>query len=388
MTSEERRDGRYRRRKQKRDDRRLERSRACGGFADVFSYDNLYASGHICSKGVAWKCSTQLYRFNIITNTALTRRQLLDGTYKSKGFVEFQLFDRGKRRRIRAVHIAERVVQRTLCDKAIIPVFAPSFIYDNGASMKGKGIDFAMNRLNCHLQRHHRKHGMTGGILVFDFSDFFGSANHEPVRRELQRRVHDDRVRKLADGFIENFGPVGYGLGSQISQISALMLPNRLDHIIKEELRIKNYARYMDDGYLIHEDIEYLKYCIERIDAVCKELGITLNRKKTRIVPFRQGVVFLKTKFIVTETGKVVRKMSRKSARAMKRKLYIFRKWVESGKFTLEDVRTAYESWRGHMKRGDTYKAVARMDQYFKHLYGFHPDNKNMYRRQTLCTTQ
>jgi hypothetical protein len=386
MTSEERHERRYQRRKQKREARRLERSHTCGGFNEVFSYGNLYDSGHICSRAVGWKCSTQQYRFNLVTNTAVTRKQLLEGGYKSKGFIEFQLYDRGKWRRIRSVHISERVVQRTLCDKVMIPVFSPAFIYDNGASLKGKGIDFAMNRLNCHLQRHWRKHGITGGILVFDFKDYFGSANHEPVRRELARRVHDERVRALANTFLDNFGSVGYGLGSQISQVSALMLPNRLDHVIKEELGIKGYGRYMDDGYLIHENVEYLGKCLERIDAVCKSLGITLNRKKTRIIPIQRGFVFLKTKFILTETGKVLRKMSRASIRAMRRKLFIFKKWVGIGKFTLGDVRTAYESWRGHMRRGNSYRVVERTDQYFWRLFGFHPNDKNEYRGQELCT--
>lgn len=386
MTSEERHEQRYQRRKRARDERRIARSVACGGFEEVFSYNNLYSSGHLCSRAVGWKCSTQQYRLNLVTNTAWTRKQLLDGSYKSKGFIEFQLYDRGKWRRIRSVHISERVVQRTLCDRVIIPTFSPAFIYDNGASLKGKGIDFARDRLTCHLQRHWRKHGMKGGILVFDFKDYFGSANHEPVRRELERRVHDERVRTLANTFLDNFGPVGYGLGSQISQISALMLPNKLDHVIKEELGIKGYSRYMDDGYLIHEDVEYLERCLERIKEVCIELGITLNSKKTRIMPIQKGLVFLKTKFILTETGRVLRKMSQASLRAMKRKLYIFKKWVANGKFTMEDVRTAYESWRGHMRRGDSYKAVERVDKYFQILFGFHPNDKSKYRRQALCT--
>ena len=77
--------------------------------------------------------------------------------------------------------------------------------------------------------------------------------------------------------------------------------------------------------------------------------------------------------------------MSRASLRAMKRKLFIFKKWVDAGKFTLEDVRIAYESWRGHMRRGDSYKAVARVDEYFKRLFGFHPNDKINYRRKSLC---
>lgn len=380
MTSEERREARYQRRVRERQEKRLARSKACGDFEQVFSYDNLYKSGLICCKNVGWKCSTQRYRAGIVGNTAKTHKALLDGTYKSKGFYEFELYDRGKWRHIRSVHISERVVQRTLCDKVVSPLFQSAFIYDNGASIKGKGIDFAMDRLNCHLQRHWRKHGLKGGILVFDFTNYFGNAQHWTVKEELARRVHDGRTRRLADTFLDNFGPVGYGLGSQISQQAALMLPNRLDHVIKQELGIEGYARYMDDGYLIHEDIGYLKKCLARIKEVCAELGIKLNELKTKIKPISQGIVFLKTKFILTETGRVLRKMSRASMRAMKRKLFKFRKWVEEDRFTLADVRSAYESFRGHMRRGDSWKAVRRIDNYFKRLFGFHPNDKTKWR--------
>lgn len=205
------------------------------------------------------------------------------------------------------------------------PLFQSAFIYDNAASIKGKGIDFAMDRLNCHLQRHFRKHGLKGGILVFDFTNYFGDAQHWTVQEELAWRVHDFRTRDLANTFLENFGPVGYGLGSQISQQAALMLPNLLDHVIKQELGIKGYGRYMDDGYLIHEDMGYLKKCLARIKEVCAKLGIRLNERKTKIRPITRGIVFLKTKFILTETGRVLRKMSRAAMRAMKRKLFKFR---------------------------------------------------------------
>lgn len=164
MTSEERHEARYQRRVKKRQERRLALSKSCGDFEDVFSYENLYQSGHICCRGVSWKSSTQTYRFNLVTNTAATRRALLDGTYKSRGFIEFDLYDRGKMRHIRSIHISERVVQRTLCDKVINPTLKPSFIYDNGASTENKGIDFALNRLSCHLQRHYRKYGREGYV--------------------------------------------------------------------------------------------------------------------------------------------------------------------------------------------------------------------------------
>ena len=91
-------------------------------------------------------------------------------------------------------------------------------------------MDFALRRMICHLQKHYRKHGLAGGILIFDFKSYFDEAPHDPLAAEAKRRLHDDRVRSLHDSFISDFGPVGLGLGSQISQTNALLLPSPIDH--------------------------------------------------------------------------------------------------------------------------------------------------------------
>ena len=368
MTSEERHEARYRRRAAERQHRRDERSRRCGSFEQVFSYEHLYEAGKSCCKGVGWKCSTQRYMADIATNTAKTHEQLMRGTWRTRGFHEFDLMERGKLRHIRSVHITERVVQKCLCEQMLVPVFSAAFIYDNAASLKNKGIDFAMDRLNCHLQRHFRKHGLEGGVLVYDFSDYFNSAPHAPIYRENERRITDERVRALANGLMEDFGERGFGLGSQVSQIDALMLPNALDHFIKEELHIEGAGRYMDDGYAIHSSVAYLKYCMEQLKEKCRELGLKLNEKKTRILKLTE-MKFLKTKFILTKTGRVIRKMNRRGTRKMREKLRKFKGWMEAGRMTMEDIRTAYESWRGHMRRGNSYRVLRRMDRYYKKLF-------------------
>lgn len=159
---------------------------------------------------------------------------------------------------------------------------------------------------------------------------------------------------------MEDFGERGFGLGSQVSQIDALMLGNGLDHFIKEQLRIRGYGRYMDDGYLICEDVRYLEECAARIRQYCADIGLQLSEKKTRILPIRQGVRFLKTKFKLTQTGGVIRKVQRKSTRKMRQKLRKFRRWVDDGRMTEEDVRTSYESWKGHMRRGTAGRCCGR----------------------------
>lgn len=363
MTSEERREARYIRRRNKRRYNLERRNVECG---DVFSFSNLYKAYRNCCLGVGWKSSVQAYKANALYNIVQTREELLNQTYRSKGFVEFDIWERGKPRHIRSVHISERVVQRCLCDNALIPILSPSFIYDNGASLRGKGIDFTLNRLEEHLHRYYRRHGINGYVLTFDFSKFFDNANHDVIFEEL-RKVKG-MAFNYAKYFVDQFGSIGLGLGSQVSQILALSLPNSLDHMIKETLGIKYYARYMDDGYLIHESKRYLCHCLETIRKKCLTLGIVLNPKKTHIHKLKQGISFLKMRFILTVSGRVIRKLSRESITRMRRKLKSFGEKLLCGVMSKEDIALSYNSWRGHAQRCDSFKTLQNMDRLLKEI--------------------
>ena len=102
--------------------------------------------------------------------------------------------------------------------------------------------------------------------------------------------------------------------------------------------------------------------------ACCMKAPKRYERFLTGRIVKLQELHFLKTRFYLTETGKVRRKMCRKSARRMRRKLKTFRRWMEEGRMTEEDIRTAYESWRGHMRRGNSYRVLRRMDRFYKRL--------------------
>ena len=182
-------------------------------------------------------------------------------------------------------------------------------------------MDFALRRMTCYLQRHYRKYGLEGGVLLYDFHSFFDSAPHEPLFREADRRLHDPKIRELANSFVTDFGSVGLGLGSQVSQTNALMLPNMIDHYFKEVCRIKAYERYMDDGVAISPDIDNLYLCLDGLKIICGKCGLELNLKKTRIVPLRDYYRWLKTRFIITPTGKGLNKNRSTQAQSFPRKV-------------------------------------------------------------------
>jgi len=382
MTSEERHEARYQRRKAGREAKRLALSDALN-YDDVFTYKRLYRAYKKCRRGVAWKASTQRYMVQAPLEVYQTYDRLNKGKFKTDGFYEFDLYERGKKRHIRAVTMRERVVQKCLCDHSLVPVVGRSFIYDNGASLKNKGYHFAMNRLIRHLQWHYRKYGNEGYVLLFDFRHFFDNVSHDVIRKVLSRMYADKRLYGLIMHFVEAFGDKGMGLGSQISQTLALLTADRLDHVIKEEMRIKCYARYMDDGYLIHPDKEYLKKCLDRMRTICLEYGIEMNEKKTQIVRLSHGFTWLKARIYLTKTGRIVKKIYKRSITKMRQKLKDFRKLVHKGRMTVNDVRTSVQCWLAYALYFDACKTIITMTGLVYQLFG-REDGYHILRTQQL----
>lgn len=173
------------------------------------------------------------------------------------------------------------------------------------------------------------------------------------------------------------------GIGSQISQISGVYYPTRIDNYCKIVKGMKYYGRYMDDIYIIHEDKEYLKGLLNDIQGICDELGLFINPKKTQIVKLSHGFTFLKIKYNLTETGKVQERISKDSVTRMRRKLKKFRKLMDAGEMSFDDVRCAYASWKGGVSHYDSYNVVKSMDKLFDELFihpfieGGHRDEQN-----------
>lgn len=160
----------------------------------------------------------------------------------------------------------------------------------------------------------------------------------------------------------------GVGLGSQVSQILQLLVLNYLDHQIKEKLHVKEHVRYMDDFELLNRSKQFLQKCLSYIDAHVKGIGLSLNHK-TCIRPIKQGFVFLKWKFILTESGKVIMRMSKKKIAKQRVKMRRMAHLVQCGKIQMDAVRDSFKGWRANARRGNTRELVLKMEAYYKELF-------------------
>lgn len=367
MNSKERHEARYQRRKAKRDLAKAKRNEG-HTFDIVTSSDSLRKAFYSARKGVNWKASVQRYGMNVLRNTENTSCLLRRGENISKGFIEFDICERGKKRHITSVHISERVVQKSVCDYGIVPVMEKSLIYDNGASQKNKGTDFARERLKKHLRQYYRKNGCDGYILLGDCHNFFGSLDHKVVENNMRRMITDQRLVDLVMQFIRPFKK-GLGLGSQVCQINAVAYQNSIDHCIKEVWRQKWYARYMDDFYIICKTKEEAKDLLKRLVVKYKELGIDLNMKKTQIVKLTHGFVWLQDRIYLLPSGKIVDKPGRVAITRNRRKLKKIAKQFESGSISFDNVLSFFNSHIGYLSHKNAYYTRRNIEKLFNELF-------------------
>ena len=81
-------------------------------------------------------------------------------------------------------------------------------------------------------------------------------------------------------------------------------------------------------------------------------------------------VTFLKIKYSVTNTGKIVRILTRKGTVRMRRKLKKFKPKVDSGELTLDNVYDSMQSWLAHSEIANSYITVKNMIKPYNALYG------------------
>lgn len=338
-------------------------------YDQAISFGELYKGLKKSCRNVRWKDSVVGYETNGLRNTFKLSKALHDGTYRISKYQIFQIHE-PKERTIVASRIVDRQFQRSLCECGLYDDITEHFIRDNVACQKGKGTDDALNRLKIHLHRYYRKYGHDGWVLKCDVHHYFPETRHDIVKKAVQKYVSDPRAAKAVCDVIDSFeGDVGIGLGSQISQLIELLLLNDLDHYIKERLHIKYYIRYMDDFVLIHQDKEYLKYCWREIDKWLTARSLHLN-EKTEIQPLRHGIIFLKWRFVLTETGKVLMLMKPEKLSKQRHRLKKLHEKELVGKVDAGATEESLQSFLANAKRGQTYLMQKRMIAWYNDLTG------------------
>lgn len=374
MTSKERHEIRYQRRKAKRQAKKRAYLDQYDNFDLAINRDALSRACYEASLSVGWKSSVKRFNYHKIVNIKELNERLKSGKSVHKNFICFYLYERGKKRDIMSVRFSERVVQKSVCRNILIPSLTRNLIYENCANQKGKGTHLARRLVKERLSWYYRRYGTEGYVLWIDFKSFFNNLDHKAIKNMIDDTFTDPRLLKYLHSQVDDYArfyqaPVGLGLGSEPNQLYAVALPSPLDHFIKEKLGIKVYVRYMDDMILVHRSKLYLEECLKEIREVCDQYGFIINERKTGIGKLSRGFTYLKTQYRITDTGHIIMKPDRKSVTRERRKLKKQAALFYAGTLSIDDIKQSYASWRGSLLDRDAYRSIKRMDAYYNYLF-------------------
>ena len=337
-------------------------------FEKVIDFENMYRAYRKAKCGKGYKKSSAKFNLLALEGVNILIEQLKSKTYTISKYNEFKVYE-PKERIIQTTSFKDKVVQHSLCDNVILPRLEKVFIYDNCAGQKGKGTLFGLDRLGEQMKKFWLRYRQEGYILKCDISKFFYNISHEQLKDIVEYYFgYDADICWLCDLFIDSTEGKGLPLGNQINQGLALLYLDGMDKLIKRELGIEFYGRYMDDFYLIHPSKEYLKYCLEVITEYLNTLDLTLN-SKTQIFPFKNGVSYLGFHTYITESGKVIRKLKNENKRNAKMKYSRMAKLVVQGKLSKEKFDSSYKAWKNHISHGNCYKLAKQTDKMIQDIF-------------------
>ena len=380
-----------------------------------FSTEHLHDSFMEIRKSIHFKYNVQNYRINELQEILKFQSAYENGEFAFSKSRPFRMRERGHERLIHPIIFRDRVVIHAFCKYVLIPKLLPYLIYDNCASLEGKGIEKAQDRFRVHLKKFFFENKTNEGyILQIDCRKYFDNLRHDVIIETMSEKLTeeeldflklilkeneidvsgmtDQEADRCMNGLFDSLDyaskyypqsgermlPKSIGIGSEASQTIGLYYLRRIDNYIKIVKGFKYYARYMDDSYVIHKDKQVLKELLEELKILYKEIGLEVNEKKTQIFRIDRPVTFLKTIYILTDTGKVIMRKHKDTFHRERIKLKKLKKKAEAGEITYKSIEEQYRSWRGTImrKRKGTkklmyknQKQIASMDKLYNELF-------------------
>lgn len=199
----------------------------------------------------------------------------------------------GKFRPLGIPTIYDRVCQQALLNR-LEPIFEPVFDAASFGYRQGRSAQDALRKIWRELQEGRE------WIVDADLKDFFGSVDHDKLVTLVAQRVSDGRVLRLIRSLLKAGCMVeGRCLateqGTPQGGVVSPLLSNVLLTPFDREMRRRGFrlTRYADDWVVTCRSRAEAQRVLAEATKILKELGVALNKEKTRIVHVRHGFEFL-----------------------------------------------------------------------------------------------
>jgi retron-type reverse transcriptase len=255
-------------------------------FDRAFDPDNLYQAYLDARKNKRHARSCFEFERHLGTQLADLHARLHDGSYRPRPYNTFMVHE-PKPRLIYAPAFRDRVVQHAIY-RVIQPIFDATFVEQSYACRPGKGTHAAGDAVQ-HALRLVPRDSYT---LQLDVRKFYYRIDRTILRGLIEHKIKDAHLMDVMMLFADQGEPLGVPIGNLLSQLYALIYLSPLDHYIKRELKVRHYARYVDDIVVIGlTRNQALDYRARIVAFLAGQLHLELS--KSTIAPVTRGVNFV-----------------------------------------------------------------------------------------------
>lgn len=300
-------------------------------FHKIYERDRLWEAYRRAASGKRNSNGYLIFKNYEAANIEHLIKKLKDQSYLPGEHREFFVYE-PKPRKISALPFTDRVAQHSIFS-VISPCFEPVFLPYSFACRDGKGTHAGAK----HVQSILRKYSNLW-VLKLDFKGYFYNVDREILWQEIDKKISCLKTKELLEKFHPRTGK-GIPIGNLTSQLLANIYGHKADRFIAHDLRIKRWARYMDDIVIFGESRRELEFYFSKLTKFANE-EMNLKWSKWSIQPSSQGVNFLG--YRIWATHKLIRKDSVKRA---KKKIRQYRKNNQE-----EKMQRFLAAWLGHIK--------------------------------------
>ena len=301
--------------------------------------ENLLQAFQNASNGKRKRDEVKRFEADLDTNLRQLQVELTTRTYTTSAYEVFVKYE-PKRREIYKLPFRDRVVQWAIM-QVLEPVWTPQFTSNTHACIRGRGIHSLLRQLRTDLRRDPDG---TRYCLKIDVRKFYPSIDHGILKQVIRRKLKDPDVLWLLDGIIDSAS--GVPIGNYISQYFANLYLSELDHLLKEDVRVRYYYRYADDIVLLSDSKEYLSGVLVYINHYLNDSRLLTLKSNFQIYPVEsRGIDFVG--YVTYHTHCLARKRNKQG---LCRELAALRKKGLPD----EEIRLRVASRMGFMKHCDS----------------------------------
>lgn len=239
-------------------------------------------------------------------------QKISSGTFRLGSFIQTEVTDGPKRRRIQIIPLKDRLVVNAIM-RVLEAHLVKRMIFTTASSIKGRGCCYLKKIIERDIKKDDKG---TKYVYKIDITKYYDHIDHALMKQCIRHFIKDVVLLPILDNFIDML-PEGLSIGLRSSQVFGnLFLSWLVDHKLKTQYRVKYYYRYCDDLTVLGPSKQYLWTIHNLLSSLLKGTGLTI-KSNYRVFARNLGIDYLGYVIYTYKYSKLRKRIKKNAAKKL-----------------------------------------------------------------------